>query len=129
MIQISTASLESLFAENDIIIELAPLIPETVGSVTEKHLRLIRSGGVFVNVGRGAVVDPLESQEPALLMRTRRRHDIGAIVDVQRGPGREALDAIRDGREAEFALQAVGPADAADLQPHGLVRPTPRRRR
>jgi phosphoglycerate dehydrogenase-like enzyme len=50
-------SLESLFAENDIVVELAPLIPETTGIVTEKHLRLIRPGGVFVNVGRGAVVD------------------------------------------------------------------------
>ena len=50
-------SLEALFAENDIVVELAPLIPETTGIVTERHLRLIRPGGVFVNVGRGAVVD------------------------------------------------------------------------
>lgn len=50
-------SLEALFAENDIIIELAPLIPETRGIVTEALLRRIRPGGVFVNVGRGAVVD------------------------------------------------------------------------
>jgi phosphoglycerate dehydrogenase-like enzyme len=51
------ASLESLFADNDIIVELAPLNPKTAGIVQEKHLRLIRPGGVFVNVGRGAVVD------------------------------------------------------------------------
>jgi phosphoglycerate dehydrogenase-like enzyme len=51
------ASLEALFAENDIIVELAPLNPTTRGIVQEKHLRLIRPGGVFVNVGRGAVVD------------------------------------------------------------------------
>lgn len=50
-------SLEALFADNDIIVELAPLIPETRGIVQEKHLRLIRPGGVFVNIGRGAVVD------------------------------------------------------------------------
>jgi phosphoglycerate dehydrogenase-like enzyme len=50
-------SLESLFAENDIIVELAPLNPQTAGCVQEKHLRLIRPGGIFVNVGRGAVVD------------------------------------------------------------------------
>lgn len=56
------ASLEDLFANNDIIVELAPLIPATTGSVTEKHLRLIPPGGVFVNVGRGAVVD-----EPGLV--------------------------------------------------------------
>jgi len=50
-------SLDALFADNDIIVELAPLIPATTGCVTERHLRLIRPGGVFVNVGRGPVVD------------------------------------------------------------------------
>lgn len=51
------ASLESLFAGSDVIVELAPLIPATAGSITENLLRLIPPGGVFVNVGRGAVVD------------------------------------------------------------------------
>lgn len=50
-------SLDALFAGNDIIVELAPLIPETTGIVTETLLRRIRPGGVFVNLGRGAVVD------------------------------------------------------------------------
>ena len=70
------ASLESLFAENDIIVELAPLIPETTGVVTEALLRLIRPGGVFVNVGRGAVVD-----EDALL-RVAREGKIMLGLDV-----------------------------------------------
>ena len=70
------ASLEALFAENEIIVELAPLIPATVGLVTEKHLRLIRPGGVFVNVGRGAVVD-----EDALL-RVAREGRISIGLDV-----------------------------------------------
>ncbi len=60
------ATLEELFSGNDIIVELAPLIPETTGIVGEKLLRLIRPGGVFVNVGRGAVVD-----ETALLSVAR----------------------------------------------------------
>ncbi len=59
-------TLESLFSGNDIIVELAPLIPETTGIVGEKLLRLIRPGGVFVNVGRGSVVD-----ETALLVVAR----------------------------------------------------------
>ncbi|MGA3008441.1 MAG: NAD(P)-dependent oxidoreductase [Opitutaceae bacterium] len=50
-------SFEALFADNDIIVELAPLIPATKCCVTEHHLRLIRPGGVFVNVGRGKVVE------------------------------------------------------------------------
>ena len=50
-------SLEALFAVNDVVVELAPLIEETQGIVTEALLRLIQPGGVFVNLGRGAVVD------------------------------------------------------------------------
>ena len=50
-------TLEGLFSSNDVIFDLAPLIPATTGLVTEALLRRIRSGGVFVNVGRGAVVD------------------------------------------------------------------------
>ncbi len=53
----AATALSDLFADNEIIVELAPLIPATTGIVTEKILRLIRPGGVFVNVGRGAVVD------------------------------------------------------------------------
>lgn len=53
----SCPTLDALFADNDIVVELAPLIPETMGCVTERHLRLLKPGSVFVNVGRGAVVD------------------------------------------------------------------------
>jgi phosphoglycerate dehydrogenase-like enzyme len=70
------ASLEALFAENEIIVELAPLIPATTGVVTEKILRLIRPGGVFVNVGRGAVVDE------AALLRVAQEKKIAIGLDV-----------------------------------------------
>lgn len=69
-------SLETLFAANDIVVELAPLIPETTGIVTERHLRLIRPGGVFVNVGRGAVVDE------AALLRVAQEGRIMVGLDV-----------------------------------------------
>lgn len=70
------ASLEALFADNEIVVELAPLIPETTGIVTEKLLRLIRPGGVFVNVGRGAVVDE------AALLRVAQEGKIAVGLDV-----------------------------------------------
>ena len=70
------ASLDALFAENDIIIELAPLIPATIGSVTERHLRLLHDGGVFVNVGRAAIVDE------AALLRVAREGKIFIGLDV-----------------------------------------------
>jgi len=69
-------SLEALFAENEIVVELAPLIPATIGIVTEPLLRLIRPGGIFVNVGRGAVVDE------AALLRVAREGRISVGLDV-----------------------------------------------
>jgi phosphoglycerate dehydrogenase-like enzyme len=70
------ASLETLFSENEIIVELAPLIPATTGIVTERILRLIRPGGVFVNVGRGAVIDE------AALLRVAQEGKIAVGLDV-----------------------------------------------
>ena len=93
------SSLESLFAENQIIVELAPLIPATKGIVDEKILRLIRPGGVFVNVGRGAVVD-----ETALLQVAQEKK-IAIGLDVY---GEEPLPATSGFR----ALPHVG------LTPH-----------
>jgi len=51
------ASLEELFAESDVVVELAAATPENYHVVTESHLRMIPEGGVFVNVGRGSVVN------------------------------------------------------------------------
>ena len=50
-------TLDDLFAQNDVIFELAALTPRSKGMVTEAHLRMIPEGGAFVNIGRGAVVD------------------------------------------------------------------------
>lgn len=72
----ATTTLADLFADNEIIVELAPLIPATTGIVTEKILRLIRPGGIFVNVGRGAVVDE------AALLRVATEGKIAIGLDV-----------------------------------------------
>jgi len=69
-------SLDALFSGSDVIIELGPLIPATIGIVTERHLRLIRPGGVFVNVGRAALVDE------AALLRVAREGKIQVGLDV-----------------------------------------------
>ncbi|MBA3710150.1 MAG: hydroxyacid dehydrogenase [Planctomycetes bacterium] len=50
-------TVEDLYAGSEIIACVAPLTPETRGTVTERLLRLIPEGGAFVNTGRGAVVD------------------------------------------------------------------------
>ncbi len=70
------ASLESLFADHDIIVELAPLNPATTGIVTEKLLRLIRPGGVFVNTARAGITDE------AALLRIAQEGRISVGLDV-----------------------------------------------
>ncbi|WP_309380431.1 hydroxyacid dehydrogenase [Cerasicoccus frondis] len=68
--------LEELFAENHVVIELAPYTPENEGIVNERLLRMIPDGGLFVNIGRGAVVD-----EDALI-HVLRDGKIHAALDV-----------------------------------------------
>jgi phosphoglycerate dehydrogenase-like enzyme len=70
------ASLEELFGESDVVVELAAGTPENYRLITEKHLRLIPDGGVFVNVGRGRVVD-----EDGLL-RVAREGRLQIALDV-----------------------------------------------
>lgn len=50
-------TLEELFSESDVVVELAPNTPKYYHSVTEPLLRMLPDDGVFVNVGRGATVD------------------------------------------------------------------------
>jgi phosphoglycerate dehydrogenase-like enzyme len=73
---VESVSLEKLFAESDIVVELAPLIPATRGLITEKLLRSLRPGSVFVNVGRGPVVDE------AALIRVAQDGEIQIGLDV-----------------------------------------------
>jgi phosphoglycerate dehydrogenase-like enzyme len=69
-------SLEELFRTSDIVVELAALTLENHHVVDEKLLRLIPAGGVFVNIGRGAVVDE------AALVRVAREGKIQVGLDV-----------------------------------------------
>ena len=50
-------SLEGLFSESDVVVELEALTEESYRIVTEELLRSIPEGGVFVNTGRADVVD------------------------------------------------------------------------
>ncbi len=50
-------SLEDLFSQSDVLVELAPNTPANRHIVNEPLLRLLPPDAVFVNVGRGAVVD------------------------------------------------------------------------
>lgn len=51
------ATLEELFSQSDVLVELAPGKPENHHLVGEELLNLLPEKSVFVNVGRGMVVD------------------------------------------------------------------------
>jgi phosphoglycerate dehydrogenase-like enzyme len=67
---VTFAPLEAVFARSDVVICLAPLTSATHRLITEAHLRLLSDGSVFVNVSRGAVVDPAGLAEVAAEGRT-----------------------------------------------------------
>jgi phosphoglycerate dehydrogenase-like enzyme len=69
-------SLENVMALADVVVSLVPLTSATRGMIGAEQLQLLRSGAVFVNVSRGAVVDT-----DALIGRLRRG-DIIACLDV-----------------------------------------------
>ncbi len=69
-------SLDYVLAESDVVVCLAPLTPATRRLLGARELALLRPGAVFVNVSRGAIVDP-----DALIARLRRG-DIVAGLDV-----------------------------------------------
>jgi len=114
------ASLEALFAESDVVVEAAPLNRETFQAVKESHLRLLRPGSVFVNIGRADVVDeqalvrvaregrvqfgldvfsvePLPSDHPlrGLLNVSLTPHIAGPTSDRRRDAGAWALRNLR----------------------------------
>jgi phosphoglycerate dehydrogenase-like enzyme len=72
-------SLEELAANNDIFIELEALTPKTRGTVNAQVLSLLPQDTVFINTGRGAVVDEAALAELA----TSGKIVVGADVFVK----------------------------------------------
>jgi phosphoglycerate dehydrogenase-like enzyme len=56
-LDVTFGPLDAVFSTSDVVVCLAPLTPGTRGMITERHLRLLDDGDVFVNVSRGLVVD------------------------------------------------------------------------
>jgi phosphoglycerate dehydrogenase-like enzyme len=69
-------SLDELFSTSEVVVELEAATPENYHLVKEAHLRLIPKGGVFVNVGRGCLVDE------AALIRVAGEGKIQIALDV-----------------------------------------------
>ncbi|HEU5077998.1 MAG TPA: hydroxyacid dehydrogenase [Opitutaceae bacterium] len=73
------ASLEELFGESDVLIECEALTPATQGVVSAALLARLPNDAVFVNVGRGGLVD-----DEALLRETRSGR-LRVALDVANG--------------------------------------------
>ena len=91
-----------MLAEADCLVVCAPLTPETEDLLGVAEFAALKPGAVFVNIGRGAIVD-----EAALLRRAARRPY--RLRRAGRLPGGTT--------SARFAL--LGPAERADQSPLG----------
>jgi glyoxylate/hydroxypyruvate reductase len=80
-----TSELHECLGEADALVVSAPLTEETRGLIDAAAIARMKPGAIFVNVGRGGVVD-----EPALIEALRSGKLAGAALDVF---GSEPLDA------------------------------------
>ena len=71
-------TLEDLFSKNEVIVELAPYHAKNHHIVTEELLRSIPTGGAFINIGRGAIVD----EEAMIRVAKDRVNDLQIGLDV-----------------------------------------------
>lgn len=69
-------TLDALFAENDIVLELAALTEETQGTIVRRLFDLMPDNAVFINAGRGRLVDE------AALLAVAREGRIRIALDV-----------------------------------------------
>lgn len=73
----SEGDLDALLPEADAVVVTLPLTDETRGLIDRRRIESMKPGVVFVNVGRGAVVE-----EDALVDALRSGHVSGAALDV-----------------------------------------------
>jgi phosphoglycerate dehydrogenase-like enzyme len=71
------AEFDALLPETDIIVSCLPETEETINFFSKKRLALCKTGAVFINVGRGSVVD-----EQALAEALQTGHLGGSVIDV-----------------------------------------------
>lgn len=99
------ASLEELFSGSDAIIECEGLTPQNHNAVTEAVLRCLPPQAVFVNVGRGALVDE------AALGRLAREGRLRIALDVFATEPLPADSPVRGAPGAVLSPHVAGPTE------------------
>ncbi|MBN8711382.1 MAG: hydroxyacid dehydrogenase [Verrucomicrobia bacterium] len=87
-------SLESLFASNEIIVDCEALNTETRGCVSRAILESMPPGALFVNVGRGAIVDETAVADLAASGRLYAALDVYDVDPIAPDSPLHAVDAI-----------------------------------
>ncbi|MCT2014558.1 D-glycerate dehydrogenase [Staphylococcus capitis] len=78
-LDVTYVSFESLLKESDFVICTAPLTPQTENQFDSKAFNLMKNDAIFINIGRGAIVD-----ETALVEALRNHTILGCGLDVLR---------------------------------------------
>lgn len=76
-LNVKLCSLEEIFQKADIVSLHTPLLDETIGMITGKHIEMMKPHSTFINTARGAIV-----KENELIEVLQKRTDITAILDV-----------------------------------------------
>ncbi|MBC8040820.1 MAG: hypothetical protein H7Y06_09775 [Opitutaceae bacterium] len=97
------ATLDELFAGAAILVEVEALNDHTLGQVGARQIDLLPPDAVFVNVGRGAVVDE------AALARRAARGDLQLALDVLAAEPMPADSPLRDVTDAIISPHIGGP--------------------
>ena len=98
-------SLDELFGWSDVVVEVEAITSENRGVVNEALLRRLRRGSVFVNVGRGGLVDEAALARVAAENGLRLGLD---VFDVEPLPADSPLRGLSD---AVLSPHLAGPTD------------------
>ncbi|HET7574367.1 MAG TPA: 2-hydroxyacid dehydrogenase [Solirubrobacterales bacterium] len=115
-------AIDELLPRADIVIVLLPATPETVGLVDKQRLAMLRTGALFVNAGRGAVVDMEALTDELEAGRLKAALD---VTDPEPLPSDSPLWELQN---VLLTPHLAGDSPAADERVYGLVADQIRRR-
>jgi len=74
---VEMVTLEELFRRGDVVSLHTPLLPETTGMITGRHVAMMKHGATLINTSRGELIC-----EEEMLDALERRTDLQAVLDT-----------------------------------------------